>query len=78
MERSTWDQHGGAEGRGLTPGGRGRCTHFGQGQGRTPLVLQNIQADTPVRVNVAMVDFGAKVDLGSAQAYPCPVEREVT
>ena len=59
-------------------GGRGRCTHFGQGQGRTPLVLQNIQADTPVRVNVAMVDFGAKVDLGSAQAYPCPVEKEVT
>jgi hypothetical protein len=36
---------------------------LGNGQGRTPLVLQNVQTDSTVRVDVAMVDASGKVNL---------------
>ena len=34
------------------------------GQCRTPLILQNIQANTAVRVNVAVIDTCREMDLG--------------
>lgn len=36
-------------------------------QCRTPLVLENVQTDTAVRVDVAMVNACRKVDLGRLQ-----------
>lgn len=36
---------------------------FGDGQGRTPLVSKDIQADAAVRVDVGVVDAGCEVDL---------------
>jgi hypothetical protein len=37
---------------------------FGNGQCRTPLVLENVQTDTSVGVDVAMVNACGKVNLG--------------
>jgi hypothetical protein len=37
---------------------------FGDGQGGTPLITQNVQADAAVRVDVGVVDTSCEVDLG--------------
>ena len=37
---------------------------FGNGQRRTPLILQDIQADTSVRVDVAVINTSGEVNLG--------------
>ena len=37
---------------------------LGNGQCRTPLVLQNVKTDSSVGVDVAVVDPGGKMDLG--------------
>jgi hypothetical protein len=37
---------------------------FGDGQGGTPLITQNVQADAAVRVDVGVVDASCEVDLG--------------
>ena len=38
--------------------------HLGDGEGGTPLVLEDVEADAAVRVDVAVVDAGGEVDLG--------------
>ena len=40
------------------------CVTFGNGQGRAPLITQNVQADAPIRVDVGVIDTGGEVDLG--------------
>lgn len=37
---------------------------FRDGQGRTPLIPQDIQADRPVRVDIRVVDLRCEADLG--------------
>jgi len=37
---------------------------FANGQSRTPLILQDIQADTSIRVNVAVINTSGEVNLG--------------
>ena len=37
--------------------------HFGDGQGRTPVLLQNVQTDGTSTVDVAVVDPGAECHL---------------
>jgi len=44
--------------------GADREKDLANGKCRTPLILENIQADSSVGVNVAVVDPGCKVDLG--------------
>lgn len=41
----------------------GRLT-FGDGQGRGPLVSQDVQADAAIAVDIGVVDAGGKVHLG--------------
>lgn len=36
---------------------------FGDGQGRTPLVSKNVQANAAIRVDVWVVDAGCEIDL---------------
>lgn len=48
--------------------------HFRDGQRRTPLITQNIQADATIRVDVWVVDAGSEVDLGRLERV---VGREV-
>lgn len=47
---------------------------FGNGQGRAPLVSQDVQADAAVRVDVGVVDACGEVDLGRLEGI---VGREV-
>lgn len=44
---------------------------LGNGQGWTPLVSQNIQADTTVAVDVRVIDTGCEVDLGRLEGVVC-------
>jgi hypothetical protein len=37
--------------------------HFANSEGRTPLILQNVEADSTIRVNVAVVDARSKMHL---------------
>jgi hypothetical protein len=48
---------------GIRQEGANRKQNLGDGQGRAPLVLQNVEADTAVRVDVTMVNTCGKVDL---------------
>lgn len=41
-----------------------RKQHLADRQGRTPLVLENVKADTSIRVDVTMIDTGSEVNLG--------------
>lgn len=47
---------------------------FRNGESRTPLVSQDVQADAAVRVDVGVVDAGGEVDLGGLEGV---VGREV-
>ena len=48
---------------GVRQEGTNREEDLGNGQGRTPLVLQNVQTDSTVGVDVAMVDTSGKMNL---------------
>ena len=39
-------------------------THFGDSQCRTPVVLENIKADTACGINIRVIDLCSKRDLG--------------
>ena len=41
-----------------------RKQHLGDGQGRRPVVLEDVKADTTLVVDVAVVDLGLEADLG--------------
>ena len=41
--------------------------HLAYGKGRTPLILENIKTNTPIGVNVAVVDACGEVDLGGLE-----------
>lgn len=41
----------------------GRTPTFGDCEGRTPLVPQNIKTDTAIGVDIGVVDAGSEVDL---------------
>ena len=40
-----------------------REEHFGDGEGRRPLILEDVEADGAIRVDVSMVNFCCKGDL---------------
>jgi len=40
-----------------------RKEYLADGQGGTPIVLQNVQANATLSVHIAMIDFGDKTDL---------------
>jgi hypothetical protein len=44
---------------------------FGNGQRRTPLVSENIQADASVGVNVRVIDPSCEVDFGRLEGVVC-------
>lgn len=44
---------------------------FGDGQSRAPLVSQNVQADTAIRVDVRVVNTGSEVDLRRLEGVVC-------
>jgi hypothetical protein len=49
--------------------------HFGDGERRTPLIFQDVEADLAVAVDVAVVDAGAEGDLqpgGTANSRVLP------
>ena len=54
---------------GIRIGKKGANTkqHLAYGEGRAPLILEDIKADTPVGVNVAVVDACGEVDLGGLE-----------
>ena len=41
-----------------------REEHFGDGEGRRPLILEDVEADGAVAVDVSMVNFRCEGDLG--------------
>jgi len=45
--------------------------HLTNGKSRTPLILENIQTDSPVRVDVAVVDAGGEVYLWGFEWVVC-------
>jgi len=47
--------------------GADREQHLRDGEGRRPLVLEDVEADDPLGVDVAVVDPGAELDLGGLE-----------
>jgi hypothetical protein len=45
--------------------------HLGDGQRRAPIIFQDIQANSPLVVNVAMVNLGGETDLGRLEGVFC-------
>lgn len=56
---------------GVCQHGADRQQNFANGQGRAPLVTQNVQADAAIRVDVGVVDTGGEVDLGRLEGVVC-------
>ena len=38
--------------------------HLAYGEGRTPLILEDVETDASIRVNVAVINAGGEMDLG--------------
>lgn len=50
---------------------RGKIQTFRDGQGRRPLVSQDVKTDASVAVDVGVVDTGGEVDLGRLEGVVC-------
>ena len=45
--------------------------HLAYGEGGTPLVLENVKTDTPIRVDVTVIDTRGEVHLGGLKGVVC-------
>ena len=52
---------------GISEEGTNTEQHFAYSEGWTPLILQNIEADSTIRINVAVVDACSKMHLGGLE-----------
>jgi len=52
---------------GISEEGTNTEQHFAYSEGRTPLILQNVETDTAIRVNVAVVDACSEMHLGGLE-----------